>query len=123
VERGTEPLKGYWSLPGGALEPGETLREGVCREVLEETGLVVTAVEQAKIFERIMRDSQGRPEYHYVLVDFVCKPVSGELAPATDANRAEWIRLKDLAKYPVTEGTLEVIEEVYEKRKRGPARV
>jgi ADP-ribose pyrophosphatase YjhB (NUDIX family) len=123
VERGTQPLKGYWSLPGGALEPGETLVEGVRREVLEETGLVVRPVEQAKIFERIMRDREGRPEYHYVLVDFVCKPISGELAPASDANRAEWVRLKDLRKYPITEGTLEVIEEVYEKRKRRPARV
>jgi ADP-ribose pyrophosphatase YjhB (NUDIX family) len=121
VERGKAPLKGYWSLPGGALEPGETLEEGVCREVKEETGLVVKPVERAEIFERIMRDSRGRPEYHYVLIDFVCRVVGGELRPASDVSRAEWVPRREMKNYLITEGTLEVIEKVYEKRKRRSA--
>ena len=121
VERGNEPLKGYWSLPGGVLELGETLEEGVRREVREETGLIVKAVERAEIFERIMRDAKGRPEYHYVLVDFICRVVGGVLAPADDVSRAKWVACRDLDKYRITDGTVEVIERVYEKRKRRSA--
>ena len=73
IERGTSPLKGQWSLPGGAVETGETLEEAVRRETLEETGLLLERVRQFEIFERIMRDFEGRPEYHYVLVDFVAE--------------------------------------------------
>ena len=118
VERGREPLKGYWSLPGGVLEVGETLEEGVCREVLEETGLLIKPLEIAEVLERIMRDKQGRPEYHYVLIDYLCRVTGGELAPADDVSRVEWVSRAKLKEYRLTEGTLEVIEEIYEKLKR-----
>jgi ADP-ribose pyrophosphatase YjhB (NUDIX family) len=111
-------LKGYWSLPGGVLEVGETLEEGVCREVLEETGLLIKPLEIAEVFERIMRDKQGRPEYHYVLIDYLCRVTGGELAPADDVSRVEWVSRAKLKEYRLTEGTLEVIEEIYEKLKR-----
>ena len=109
VERGREPFKGYWSLPGGVLEVGETLERGVAREVKEETGLEVTPVALVEIFERLILDQGGRPEYHYVLIDFLCRAGAGKLAPASDVLRAEWVRLMDLADYRLTEGALEAI--------------
>src|SRR5438876_708786 len=72
AQRGKQPLQGWWSLPGGALETGESLDHAVRREVLEETGLVVEPVRVFEIFERIMRDGAGATEYHYVLIDYLC---------------------------------------------------
>ena len=115
VERGGQPLKGYWSLPGGLVETGETLEEAVCREVLEETGLRVKPVRMFGIFERIMCDSQGRAEYHYLLMDYVCKARSFALVPSDDAARAEWVLQPDLCNYQLTAGTQDVIEDAFRK--------
>jgi len=90
IQRGGQPLNGWWSLPGGGLETGETLRAGICREVLEETGLVVEPVQMLTIFERIMPDTEGRTEYHYVLVDYVCRVIGGTLAAADDCAGVRW---------------------------------
>ena len=117
VERGREPFKGYWSLPGGVLEVGETLERGVAREVKEETGLEVTPCGLVGIFERLILDQQDRPEYHYVLIDFLCSARPGKLAPASDVLRAEWVRLMDLADYPLTDGVLEAIAKAWKLRK------
>jgi ADP-ribose pyrophosphatase YjhB (NUDIX family) len=116
VQRGRPPLKGYWSLPGGLLETGEHLADAICREVLEETGLTVKPLAVVEVFERIMRDGMGKAEYHYVLVDYLCKVTGGELQPADDAQRAEWVRRKELAGRKLTEGTLGVIERAFERR-------
>jgi ADP-ribose pyrophosphatase YjhB (NUDIX family) len=113
VERGREPLKGFWSLPGGVLETGETLAEGVHREVQEETGLRVEPLQVVEIFERIMRDESGETEYHYVLIDYVCRVTGGLLAPADDVSAAKWVRKHELEEVHLTEGTLEVIEKAY----------
>ncbi|HEX3941264.1 MAG TPA: NUDIX hydrolase [Acidobacteriaceae bacterium] len=91
ARRGREPLKGEWSLPGGALEVGETLEEGVVREVREECGLEVAPVAVVEVLDRIVRDDDGRVRYHYVLVDFLCRFTGGTLACASDALDARWI--------------------------------
>src|SRR5271170_525334 len=84
VERAGEPLKGYWSLPGGLVETGELLEDAVKREILEETGLRIAVLRRFDIFERIMRDHRGRTEYHYLLVDYICKVVGGKLRAGDD---------------------------------------
>jgi 8-oxo-dGTP diphosphatase len=111
-------LRGWWSLPGGAVETGENLEAAVQREVKEETGLDVSPVRVVELFERIMRDSGGQPEYHYVLVDFLCKVTGGELRAADDANRAAWISIKELEGLQLTAGTLPVIERAFAERTR-----
>jgi 8-oxo-dGTP diphosphatase len=110
VERGKPPLEGFWSLPGGLVETGERLEDALAREVFEETGLRVTVQSLATVFERIMPDAAGRPEYHYVLVDFYCTLLGGNLCPGDDSRRAEWFDLSALASLPMTAGTREVIE-------------
>ncbi len=110
VERGNEPLKGAWSIPGGVVEIGEYLQAAVRREVLEETGLDVDPVSVVEVFERIMPDATGRTEYHYVLIDYLCRVTGGALHAATDVTRAEWVAPAALRSYKMTEGTLAVIE-------------
>jgi len=113
VERAGEPLKGWWSIPGGLLETGEKLEDAVRRETLEETGLRVEIAYRFDIFERIMRDADGRAEYHYVLVDYVCKVVGGEVTPGDDVSRVEWVPYTNLRDYKVTSGTIEAVERAY----------
>jgi 8-oxo-dGTP diphosphatase len=115
AQRGKEPLKGTWSLPGGLVELGELLETAVCREVLEETGLEVRPVGVLEIFERIMRDADGKPEYHYVLIDYVCRVTGGKLRAGDDACAAEWVRREELGKLEITEGTLDVIEKGFRR--------
>src|ERR1043165_2457472 len=85
VRRAHEPLKGEWSVPGGAVELGETLRDAVAREVLEETGLVVDVGSIVEVLDRIRPDHDRRVRFHYVLIDFICRPVGGALCCASDA--------------------------------------
>jgi ADP-ribose pyrophosphatase YjhB (NUDIX family) len=116
AQRGKQPLKGWWSLPGGALETGESLKDAVCREALEETGLMIRPVRVFEIFERIMRDSEGRAEYHYVLIDYICRITGGALRPGDDVCAVEWVRRRDLPRLQITEGTLGVIERAFDSR-------
>ncbi|ABF40352.1 NUDIX hydrolase [Candidatus Koribacter versatilis Ellin345] len=109
VRRATEPLKGEWSIPGGLVELGEKLVDAVAREVLEETGLVVEPGEVLELFDSIWRDADGRCQYHYVLVDYLCRVTGGELEAATDVSDARWIRpqeIDDFGLRPATQGVL-----------------
>jgi ADP-ribose pyrophosphatase YjhB (NUDIX family) len=117
AQRGKQPLQGWWSLPGGALEIGESLADAVCREVLEETGLEVQALGILEVFERIMLDGLGVPEYHYVLVDYMCRITGGDLRPGDDVCAVEWVKRRDLPKMLITEGTLDVIEKGFRERR------
>lgn len=90
IRRGKQPLKGEWSVPGGAVEVGETLAAAVKRELREETGLEAEVGEVIGVFDRIYPDADGRTEYHYVLVDFLCHRSGGDAKPAGDVDAAEW---------------------------------
>ena len=109
VERGGPPLVGEWSLPGGVVETGERLEDALAREVLEETNLQVEVGPIALTFERIMPDQSGTCEYHYVLIDFHCTVLGGELRAGDDSNRAAWFEIDSLDSLPMTLGTREVI--------------
>jgi ADP-ribose pyrophosphatase YjhB (NUDIX family) len=109
VERGSPPLVGYWSLPGGVVESGERLEDATAREVHEETGLNVEVGDIATVFERIMPAEDGRCEYHYILIDFYCIVLGGTLAAGDDSKQAQWRDLDELDSILLTEGTREVI--------------
>jgi ADP-ribose pyrophosphatase YjhB (NUDIX family) len=118
AQRGKQPLKGWWSLPGGLLELGEALADGLRREVREETGLEVRPLGVLEVFERIMRDAAGATEYHYVLIDYICRPAGGTLRAGDDVCAVEWVRRRDLARFTITEGTLAVIEKAFRDRRK-----
>jgi 8-oxo-dGTP diphosphatase len=109
VKRGHAPLAGEWSIPGGVLELGETVRECVVREALEETGLTVEALDLLGIFDRIVRDLDERTLYHYVLIDFFCRPIAGEARSGGDADEVRWFTQNEAAALSLSEDTLEVI--------------
>lgn len=114
VRRAMEPSRGRWSIPGGVVELGEGLEEALRREVREETGLSVEVVERCAVLDRIYRDEWGRVRYHYVLVDFTCRPTGGELRAGGDIGEARWVPLSDLDRYqPMTKGTADVIREAH----------
>jgi ADP-ribose pyrophosphatase YjhB (NUDIX family) len=110
IERGQEPLQGWWTVPGGLVEAGERLDQALRREVMEETGLVVEPLTVAAIFERIIHDAEGRTEFHYVILDYLCRPAGGVLAPGSDVADARWVPLSELDQVQIAPGTPPVIE-------------
>lgn len=115
VKRGSPPLLGEWSLPGGVVELGETLRAAAEREAREETGLMVKASEVLEVLDRIVPDEDGAPQYHYVLIDFLCTVKSGRLRAGSDAGDVRWVRGNELGKFKLEKPALEVIRKAFEK--------
>jgi 8-oxo-dGTP diphosphatase len=109
VKRGHPPLAGEWSIPGGVLEVGETLREAAVREAMEETGLEVEPSDLLGVYDRVLRDADERTLYHYVLIDFLCRRVSGEPQAAGDADEVRWFTRAEVAKLPLAKDTAEVV--------------
>jgi 8-oxo-dGTP diphosphatase len=110
IKRGKAPLLGEWSIPGGMLELGETLRQGAEREALEETGLVVRATNLLGVFDRIVPDETQRTLYHYVLIDFLCQEISGDMHAGGDASDARWFTRADLSDLSLPEETLKILQ-------------
>jgi ADP-ribose pyrophosphatase YjhB (NUDIX family) len=118
IRRRYEPLAGEWSLPGGTLEVGETLAAAVARELLEETGLVVDVGPVIEVFDRIMLDAGRRVQYHFVLVDYLCRVAGGRLEPGTDAAAVIIADAAQLAPFDLTQKALDVIARGMELAKR-----
>jgi 8-oxo-dGTP diphosphatase len=110
VKRAHPPLQAEWSIPGGMLEVGELVRDAAIREAREETGLTVEPGELLGVYDRILRDPQQRVQYHYVLIDFLCRRVAGDLAAASDAAEVGWFTPDRLPGLNLAEDTLDVIQ-------------
>lgn len=119
VKRALPPRQGEWSLPGGRLELGESLVEGVGREVLEETGIEVAVGPVVEVFDRVHRDDGGRILYHFVIVDFLCRPIGGALRAGDDAAEALWVGRHEVARYGVNAFAAAVIARAFQLRDRG----
>jgi 8-oxo-dGTP diphosphatase len=122
IRRASEPLRGEWSIPGGMLELGETLEEGVARELLEETGLQVRVLELIEVFERIVYSPNGegsgagelgRPRFHYVIADYLCERISGEHAAASDVTDAVFAKEEELERFSLTETALRILHKAF----------
>jgi mutator protein MutT len=120
VKRRFEPLAGQWSIPGGAVETGETLEACLIREMTEETGFVVEVGPVVEVLDRITHDEQGRVLYHFVLIDYLCWPVGGELRAGSDVAEAVLAERSELAHYELTEKALSVIERALEMARDMP---
>jgi ADP-ribose pyrophosphatase YjhB (NUDIX family) len=119
VKRAHPPLQAEWSIPGGVLEVGELVRDAAVREVREETGLVVEPGELLGVYDRVLRNPEQRVQYHYVLIDFLCRRVAGELAAASDAAEVRWFSRDELPGLGLVEDTLDVIEKGFAKLRHG----
>jgi ADP-ribose pyrophosphatase YjhB (NUDIX family) len=109
VKRAHPPLQAQWSIPGGVLEVGELVREAAIREAREETGLIVEPGELLGVYDRVLRDIEHRVQYHYVLIDFLCRRVGGELLAASDASEVRWFTREELPPLKLAEDTQDVI--------------
>jgi len=114
IRRGSAPLLGQWSIPGGMLELSESIAEGVRRELAEETGLEVRVGDLIEVFERIVPGDDGRTRYHFVILDYLCEMVSGVARAGSDVTDVAWAREDELEKYALTAIATRVIQRAFE---------
>ncbi len=119
AKRGKEPGRGLWSLPGGAVNPGEELKAAVVRELREECGIEVAVEDAAEVVERMFPDAEGRLHYHYVILDYRARWLRGDLSPSEEVEEARWVDPDDLHHYRMTRGTAEVIRRLLARREDG----
>jgi len=119
VRRGQEPARDTWSLPGGLVEVGETLTAAIARELAEETGLTVRLLGVTAVLERIFPDAAGKVAYHYVLIDYLCEYLAGEVRPGSDITAAQFVSWPDLPRFDLPGFTLEVIHRARDQRRQG----
>ncbi len=110
VKRKNAPGKNLWAIPGGSVRLGETLKQAVEREILEETRVRIKAREPVLTFDVIERDEKGKVRFHYVIVDFIADYISGDPAPADDALKAKWISETDFANLHVNPATRRLLK-------------
>jgi 8-oxo-dGTP diphosphatase len=119
IKRGSEPLLGQWSIPGGTLELGESLQQGVARELLEETGLEVRVLDMIEAFDRIFMDPAAneeggsRPKYHYVIVDYLCERLAGEAQAGSDVTDIAYATEEELEKFHLTSTATRVLQRAF----------
>lgn len=120
IRRGSEPLKGQWSIPGGTLELGESLYEGVVRELREETGLDVRVLELIEVFDRIFPNNDApsterplKPRYHFVIVDYLCEKIGGEAHAGSDVTDVAFVREGELQDYRLTATATRVLKRAF----------
>ena len=116
VKRAHPPLQAEWSISGGVLEVGELVREAAVREAREETGLTVEPGDLLGVYDRVLRNAEQRVQYHYVLIDFLCRRVAGDLAAASDAAAVRWFTRDELPALRLAEDTLDVIRRGFAKQ-------
>jgi mutator protein MutT len=114
IRRGSAPLQGEWSIPGGMLEIGETILKGVQRELLEETAIEVKVLDLIEVFERLTRDEAGKLKYHFVILDYLCEAVRGEAQAGSDVTDVAWARESELTGYSLTPTATRVIQKAFE---------
>ena len=113
IRRGQPPLEGRWSIPGGILEIGETITSAIERELKEETGISVRVLGLLEIYEKVLRDSDNRAQYHFIILDYMCEFVEGEAEAAGDVTDAAWVREEDLEKLQLTSAALRVVKKAF----------
>ena len=118
IRRGSAPFLGEWSIPGGMLELGETILEGVQRELLEETAIEVRVLDLIEVFERVTRDEAGKLKYHFVILDYLCEAVRGEAQAGSDVTDVAWARESELSEYSLTQTATRVIQKAFEIARR-----
>src|SRR5579859_6988259 len=116
VKRAHPPLQAEWSIPGGVLEVGELVREAAIREAREETVLLVEPQDLLGVYDRVLRNPEERVQYHYVLIDFLCRRVAGDLAAASDAAEVRWFTREELPALKLAHDTQDVIRKGFGKR-------
>ncbi|MCK4582568.1 NUDIX hydrolase [Candidatus Bathyarchaeota archaeon] len=112
VKRAAEPDAGLWSIPGGLIEVGEKAADAAVREALEETGLSVEIMNRVDVVDKIIRDDDGDVKYHFIIIDFLAKPLSGEMRPMDDALDAAWAAPEDFIKYELTPTLVEQLKRI-----------